>query len=55
MRILHVYKAYPPVLGGIELHVRDLAVSLAALGHEVTALVTGPGRHTSSCVADDPT
>ncbi len=42
MRILHLYKDYFPVLGGIENHVRDLARMQAARGHEVTVLETGP-------------
>ncbi len=42
MRILHVYKDYPPVIGGIELHVRDLAEAQAAAGHAVTVLCTRP-------------
>ena len=50
MRILHVYKDYPPVLGGIELHLRDLAEALALRGHHVTALVTGPGSRTVTSV-----
>ncbi|NLG50316.1 MAG: glycosyltransferase [Chloroflexi bacterium] len=40
MRILHVYKDYYPVLGGIENHVRVLAEGQAAAGHDVTVLVT---------------
>lgn len=40
MRILHVYKDYFPVLGGIENHVKLLAERQAAEGHEVTVLVT---------------
>ncbi len=40
MRILHVYKDYPPVFGGIEHHVRDLAEAQASAGHDVTVLVT---------------
>jgi glycosyltransferase involved in cell wall biosynthesis len=43
MRILHVYKDYHPVLGGIENHVRALAELQAAAGHTVTVLVTNPG------------
>ncbi len=42
MRILHIYKDYHPVLGGIENHLRWLARGQAARGHEVTALVTNP-------------
>lgn len=47
MRIVHVYKDYYPVLGGIENHVRLLAEAQAALGHDVTVLVTDPGARTS--------
>lgn len=43
MQILHVYKDYYPVLGGIENHVKTLAEAQAA-GHDVTVLVTNPGR-----------
>ncbi len=46
MRILHIYKDYCPVLGGIENTVRALAEAQAARGHEVTVLVTNPGRGT---------
>ncbi len=46
MKVLHIYKDYYPVLGGIENHVRDLAQAQVQLGHEVTVLVTNPGRHT---------
>jgi len=40
MKVLHIYKDYAPVLGGIENHIRLLAESQAAAGHEVTVLVT---------------
>ncbi len=43
MHILHVYKDYAPVLGGIENHIRLLAQAQAAQGHRVTVLVTNPG------------
>jgi rhamnosyl/mannosyltransferase len=43
-----VYKDYPPVLGGIELHVRDLAEGLARRGHDVTVLVTRPAGETTT-------
>jgi len=46
MRILHIYKDYYPVLGGIENHLRVLAEGLAARGHEVTVLVANPGWRT---------
>jgi glycosyltransferase involved in cell wall biosynthesis len=46
LKILHLYKDYFPVLGGIENHLRVLCEGLAARGHEVTALVTSRTRHT---------
>jgi len=42
MRILHIYKDYYPILGGIENHVRTLAETQASKGHRVTVLVTNP-------------
>ncbi len=48
MRILHVYKAYYPVLGGIENHIRLLAEEQAARGHDVTVLVTASGHRTTT-------
>ena len=42
MKILHIYKDYPPILGGIENHVRLLAEGQAGRGHAVTVLVTNP-------------
>lgn len=44
MRVLHVSKAYPPVFGGIETVLRDMAEGLAARGVEVTVLVCNRGR-----------
>ena len=46
MHILHLYKNYPPVFGGIENHIRTLARGQAARGHRVTVLVTHAGRRT---------
>jgi glycosyltransferase involved in cell wall biosynthesis len=46
MRILHLYKDYFPVLGGIEHHIQVLAEAQAAAGHQVTVLVCDPGRLT---------
>lgn len=45
MRILHLYKDYFPVIGGIENHVRLLAEAQAARGHHVTVLATSLNRH----------
>ncbi len=42
MNILHIYKDYFPVLGGIENHVKLLAEAQADRGHTVTVLVTNP-------------
>lgn len=51
MNILHIYKDYPPILGGIENHVKLLAEGQAAHGHAVTVLVTNPaGRQTAAGV-----
>jgi len=48
VKILHIYKDYPPILGGIENHVQLLAQGQAAAGHAVTVLVTNPaGRQTT--------
>lgn len=40
MRILHIYKDYFPVIGGIENHIRLLAREQVRLGHDVAVLVT---------------
>jgi len=42
MHILHLYKDYFPVLGGIENHVKLLAEGQAGRGHRVAVLVTNP-------------
>lgn len=47
MNILHIYKQYPPVIGGIENHLKVLAEAQAAQGHRVTVLVTGRSRTTA--------
>lgn len=44
MKILHLYKDYFPVLGGIENHIKWLAEGMAARGHDVRVLVTNTGR-----------
>jgi rhamnosyl/mannosyltransferase len=46
MHILHIYKDYYPVLGGIENHLKLLAEAQAALGHRVSVLVTSAGQRT---------
>lgn len=43
MDILHIYKDYYPILGGIENHIRLVAEAQALRGHQVTVLVTNPG------------
>lgn len=48
MRILHVYKDYFPVLGGMENHIKTVAEAQAAGGNDVTVLVTGPSWKTST-------
>jgi len=46
MKILHVYKDYFPVLGGIENHIKTLAEAQAAADHQVIALVCNPAPTT---------
>ncbi len=46
MNILHIYKDYHPILGGIENHIKVLAEAQAAAGHRVTVLVCDPGPRT---------
>jgi len=46
MKILHIYKDYFPVLGGIENYVKVLAEHQAAIGHAVTVLACDRGRTT---------
>lgn len=43
MKIAHVTDFYLPRLGGVEMHVSDLARRQAAQGHEVTILTATPG------------
>jgi rhamnosyl/mannosyltransferase len=47
MKILHVYKDYAPVLGGIENHIRWQAEGMCARGHDVGVLVTNLTGHTT--------
>jgi len=46
VKILHIYKDYYPVLGGIENHIKVLAEAQAAAGHHVTVLVCDPSPRT---------
>jgi rhamnosyl/mannosyltransferase len=46
MQILHVYKDYFPVVGGIENHIKLLAEAQAARGHAVSVLVTSRDHRT---------
>lgn len=46
MNIIHIYKDYFPVLGGIENYIRILAEAQATAGHKVTVLVCDPGHRT---------
>jgi rhamnosyl/mannosyltransferase len=46
MRVLHVYKDYYPVVGGMENHIRLLARGAARRGLEITVLVTSPTTRT---------
>jgi rhamnosyl/mannosyltransferase len=48
MKILHLYKDYCPVLGGIENHIKILAEAQAADGDQVTVLVCDPGQTSHS-------
>lgn len=43
MKILHVYKDYFPVLGGIENHIRILAEAQVDAGHQTAVSVCHPG------------
>ncbi len=46
MRVLHLYKDYAPVFGGIENHIRVLCQGLLAAGVDARVLVTNTGRRT---------
>jgi glycosyltransferase involved in cell wall biosynthesis len=46
MKVLHIYKDYYPVVGGMENHIRMLARGTAERGLDVTVLVTSPTRRT---------
>lgn len=53
--VVHVYKDYPPVLGGIEGHLGLVARAQAAAGWQVTVLVTEPGGRGSIRLEDGVT
>lgn len=42
MKILHIFKNYHPVIGGIENHIKNIAEFQAKNGHDVTVLATSP-------------
>lgn len=50
MLILHIYKDYYPVVGGIENHIKLLAEAQATAGHEVTVLVANRNTHTTDTI-----
>jgi glycosyltransferase involved in cell wall biosynthesis len=52
LKILHLYKDFHPVLGGIENHIRLLARLQRQRGHDVTVLVTHEERTTREEVLD---
>jgi glycosyltransferase involved in cell wall biosynthesis len=53
MKVLHVYKEYHPVIGGIENHIKLLCHGLRERGEfEPTVLVTNQGAHTCREVID---
>ncbi|MFZ1630690.1 MAG: glycosyltransferase, partial [Anaerolineae bacterium] len=47
LNILHLYKDYFPVVGGMENHIKWLAEAQAAAGHRVGVLVTSLDRRSS--------
>jgi len=47
MKVLHIYKDYYPVLGGIENHIKMLAEGLVRRGVQAQVLVTNVGPRTS--------
>jgi glycosyltransferase involved in cell wall biosynthesis len=53
MKILHIYKDYFPVVGGIENHVKLLAEAQAARGHRVSVLVTSRDHRTHTETLND--
>jgi glycosyltransferase involved in cell wall biosynthesis len=54
VRIAHVSDVYLPRLGGIELHVRDLAAHQLAAGHDVTVVTPQVRGEAALQAPDDP-
>jgi rhamnosyl/mannosyltransferase len=52
MRVLHIYKDYAPVVGGIENHIRLLAAAQHAAGVQTHVLVTNTTPRTEQIVVD---
>lgn len=52
MRVVHLYKDFAPVVGGIENHIRVLAQAQAAQGLDVEVLVTNTGPETVRTTVD---
>ncbi len=48
MRILHIYKDYYPIIGGIENHIRILAEYQVNKGFDVTVLATSLNKKTTT-------
>src|SRR5512133_2697771 len=46
MRVTMLNKYYPPHVGGIEYHLRDLSTALAGRGHDVHVIVANEGPDT---------
>lgn len=46
MKIVHISPTYAPVLGGAELHVKELSEGLVSRGHDVTVLTTNARNST---------
>lgn len=50
LRVLHITDSYLPTVGGIELHIADLAGYQRDAGHEVDILTRTPGRTIGGCL-----
>jgi rhamnosyl/mannosyltransferase len=44
LQILHLYKDYYPIIGGIENHIKMLSEAQVTFGHDAQVLATNPGR-----------